>query len=88
MRRPELHEDTMVWTGVPDQTTVTESWLVLVLDNGNKILSFGADYQAGDQVHLLDPENHEFAMWDQAEWTEEPEQIMGALLRGAGGVTR
>ena len=73
------------WTGVPAHTEVTNEWTVLVLDNGNKILTFGDQHQAGAQVHVLDHENREIQMWDVAEWEAEGEgeSVMGALLRCA-----
>jgi len=71
---------------VPTTTTVGESWLVLALDNGMRILSFGDGHPAGAQVHVLDPEGNEVQMWDCAEWGDDPELVMGAFLRAAGGV--
>lgn len=73
------------WHRIPEETTITESWTVLVLDNGNKILTFGDDLQAGAQVHVLDSKNNEIVMWDCAEWGEDPELVMGAMLRAAAG---
>lgn len=73
------------WHGIPDKTTITADWTVLVLDNGNKILTFGDEREAGAQVHVLDFENYEIQMWEVAEWeTEgEGELVMGAFLRCA-----
>lgn len=70
---------------MPTKTTVQSDWTVLVLDNGNRILTFGETRQAGAQVHVLDAEGREKAMWDCLEWVDEPEAVMGAILRLAGG---
>lgn len=84
---PVFNKGQKRWEGLPTQTTVKEGITVLVLDNGHKILTFGDTHQAGAQVHVLDPEGREVAMWDCAEWeTEgEGESVMGAMLRAAGG---
>ena len=74
------------WKGVPNRTTATEDFTVLVLDTGYKILTFGDNQQAGAQVHVLDSSDKEIAMWDNAEWRDDPELVMGAILRAAAGV--
>ena len=81
-----FNEATNCWEGLPDRTTVTNGCTVLVLDNGNRILTFGNEHQAGAQVHVLDREGQEVAMWDCAEWEAEGqgEEVMGAVLRAAG----
>ena len=75
------------WEGVPDKTTATSDWTVLVLDNGNKILTFGDEHMAGAQVHVLASDGREIAMWDNAEWRDDPEVVMGAILRAAVGIS-
>lgn len=86
---PTFNEDLNQWSGLPDETTIADNVVVLVLDNGHKILSFGDAHAAGAQVHVLDPEGFEVAMWDVAEWEQEGEGelVMGAMLRSAAGLS-
>ena len=85
MSYPNLHESENRWYSLPEKTTVTKDWTVLVLDNGYKILTFGDEFAAGAQVHVVGPDDREIAMWECVEWGDEPESVMGAILRAAGG---
>lgn len=86
MTKPTFDGETGQWTDVPAQTTATSEWIVLVLDNGMRILSFGDAFEAGAQVHVLREDGVEVLMWDCAEWGDDPELVMGAILRVAAGV--
>jgi hypothetical protein len=79
------NDETESWEGLPNQTTVTDQWTLLVLDNGLRILSFGDRRKAGEDVHILDATGKNLQSWDHSEWGTEPELIMGAILRTAGG---
>ena len=81
------NDETESWEGLPETTTVTDAWTLLVLDNGNRILSFGDRRKAGEDVHILDATGKNLFSWDHSEWGNEPEEVMGAILRAAGGVT-
>ena len=54
-------------------TTVTDDEVVLVLDNGNRIVSGGLEFQAGADVRVLAPDGEEIGYWDCAEWRDDPE---------------
>jgi hypothetical protein len=79
-------EATDSWSGLPDETTVADGYTLLVLDNGNRILSFGGRRQSGEDVHVLDANNKGIQSWYNDEWGDEPELVMGAILRAVGGV--
>lgn len=79
------NDETESWEGLPETTTVTDQWTLLVLDNGNRILSFGNRRKAGEDVHILDANGKNLQSWSNKEWEEEPELVMGAILRAAGG---
>ena len=85
-KMPQLGDDE-VWIGVPNETTVTDDWTVLVLDNGRKILTIGDERQAGSHVSILESDDLEICAWHCAEWEAEGEgeTVMGAILRLAGG---
>jgi hypothetical protein len=80
-------DDTESWSGLPETTTVTNQWTLLVLDNGLRILSFGNRRKAGEDIHILDATGKNLFSWDNSEWGAEPEIVMGAILRAAGGVS-
>ena len=90
--KPTFDEERSEWQNVPRRTTVTDDWTVLVLDNGRKILTFGSSakilvakgHAAGDSVHVLNEHNVEECSWDNLEWREAPQEVMGAILRLAG----
>ena len=63
---------------------MADDWTVLVLDNGRKILTFGASHQAGDSVHVLDECDYEEHSWHNLERHGVPEGVMGAILILAG----
>lgn len=78
-------DDEGQWANMPKKTKVTDGWTCLVLDNGYKILTFGDQHMAGAEVYVIDPDNHEVAGWESSEWKTDPEEVMGAILRAAGG---
>lgn len=60
--------------------------LVIPLTNGRKIVcSVGEIYSHGSAVYILDKNNNEIMCWEAKEWAEEPELVMGAILRCAAG---
>jgi len=67
------------------KTAITEEGVRLVLDNGNVITSGGLNFQAGADVHIHDPDGNELGVWDCEEWRDDPELVMGAILRMAAG---
>jgi len=75
------------WEGLPSTTTVTDSWTLLILDNGNQVLSFGGLRKAGEDVHILDATGKNLQSWCALEWGDEPEAVMGAIVRAAAGVS-
>jgi hypothetical protein len=81
------NDETDTWHGLPDATTVTDRYTLLVLDNGMRILSFGNRRNAGEDAHVLDANNKCIQSWYNNEWAEDPELVMGAILRLAGGVS-
>jgi hypothetical protein len=68
---------------LPTKTTVTDLETTLVLDNGVRIVSGGDRHLAGADVHVYDAEGNSLGYWDCAEWEEDAEQVMGAILRCA-----
>lgn len=86
MNNPKFDECQHVWLHVPDVSTMTDSWTLLVIDNGNKILSFGENYSAGASVHVLDSSNYEIATWLNSEIAEDPELCTGAFIRAAAEI--
>lgn len=81
------NDATDTWEGLPETTTVTDRFTLLVLDNGTRILSFGDRRKAGEDVHVLDANGKNLFSWSHVEWGNEPEEVMGAILRAAGGVS-
>ena len=67
----------------PSETYYGDDYTVLVLDNGNKIVTSSEERQAGDFVMLLDKNDVEFGYWDSAEWKDDPVVVMGAIIRAA-----
>lgn len=67
----------------PNETYYGDDYTVLVLTNGNKIVSSGEDHQAGDFVMLVDGNDEEIGYWDSAEWRDDPVVVMGAIIRAA-----
>ena len=53
---------------------------VLKLSNGNEIRSDSENHVAGDYVRVVDAGGEELGYWSCAEWAEEPEAVMGAIL--------
>ena len=80
------NDETETWEGLPETTTVTDQFTLLVLDTGMRVLSFGGRRKAGEDVHVLDANNKNLFSWSHVEWGDEPEEVMGAILRAAGGV--
>ena len=78
---------TATFEGLPTETTVTDDWTLLVLDNGNRILSIGAKRRAGAEVFIINAKGEELYTWDHLEWKNEPESVMGAIMRAAGDVS-
>jgi len=76
-------DENPTWFDLPEESTVTDDWTVLVLDNGCRIVSFGRERLAGAEVHVVGPDDVELAMWEMTEWAEDPEFVMGAILRVA-----
>ncbi|HIG17550.1 MAG TPA: hypothetical protein EYQ31_09830 [Candidatus Handelsmanbacteria bacterium] len=79
------NDATESWEGVPKETTVTSQWTVLALDNGLRILSFGGKRKAGEDVHIIEGSGRCLGSWSHVEWRDEPETVMGAILRLSGG---
>ena len=69
----------------PDKTMTDQHHTVLVLDNGNKIVTASEARMAGDFVRILDKDDRELAYWDNEEWKDDPITVMGAILRCAAG---
>lgn len=86
MMYPEFDESKNTWLHVPKLSTITDSWTVLIIDNGNKILSFGKRRCAGDAVHVLDSSDYEIATWSSEEISENVELSLGAIIRAAAEV--
>ena len=59
--------------------------VVLELTNGNTIESDSEEFMAGDYVLVMDPDGKELGMWEAEEWQDEPQLVMGAILRCANG---
>ena len=57
--------------------------LELHLKNGTTICSWSSDFQAGDYVRVIDRDGNEVGYWNSTEWKEDPEHVMGAILRCA-----
>lgn len=77
------------WENLPKTTTVTDKYTLLVLDNGNYMLSFGDKRKAGDSVHILDPDGFEVHAWSSSEWgSASAEEVMGAIFRSAASERR
>ena len=55
----------------------------LELTNGCKIRSGGEQFMAGAFVQVVNSNDCEIGYWSANEWEEEPEQVMGAILRCA-----
>ena len=67
-------------------TRFDDTETVLVLDNGNQLVSHGDDdFPAGTDVHLLDSEGNELLYWSSDEWQHDPILVMGAIFRAAAG---
>ncbi len=83
----ETQDGHTLWLNLPNQTTATDEWTVLVLDNELRLLTFADDeHQAGASVHLVNGGDIEIFMWDCEEWREDPVSVMGAIFRAAAGV--
>ena len=57
----------------------------LALTNGCRLVSHGgeAGCVSGGDVHVLDAAGNEIGFWDAAEWRDDPELVMGAILNCA-----
>jgi hypothetical protein len=55
----------------------------LQLTNGCTIVSHGLTYASGADVHVHDAAGNEIGFWSWEEWAEDPEGVMGAILRCA-----
>jgi hypothetical protein len=64
---------------------VVEGCVYLALTNGNCVISGSDTYQAGDFVQVVDSNGEELGYWHFNEWQEDPQLVMGALLRCAVG---
>jgi len=84
--KPHFDQVAQRWVGLPDCTTIEDEWLCIVTDIGMRILSFGDVYQAGGSVHVISDRGREVTSYDKLEWHDEPEQVMGAMLRAAAGL--
>lgn len=91
----------MVWDGnegrylnVPEKTCIGHgafgTSMVLVLDNGNKILSWGewANPASGQKLRhvcvVVDSENRPLKEWDaEREWAKHPVSTMTSMLQAA-----
>jgi hypothetical protein len=80
------NDDSECWEGLPHVTTVTDSFTMLAIDNGMRILSFGGRRKAGEDVHVIGSDGKSVQHWSHKEWEEDGEVVMGAILRAAGGV--
>ncbi len=67
----------------PSETYYGDDYTVLVLDNGNKIVSSAVDRFAGDFVMVVSADDEEIGYWDSAEWKDDPVVVMGAIIRAA-----
>jgi hypothetical protein len=54
--------------------------LVLVLDNGNRIVTYGDKYLYGSEVTVFNKAGTEAGHWVNDEWRDDPEAVMGAIL--------
>jgi hypothetical protein len=63
-----------------------ENEFVVLMANGNTISTDTADDnpEGSSYVRVCDPHGNEIAYWDSAEWQEDPELVMGAILGAAG----
>jgi hypothetical protein len=56
---------------------------------GGFSLRCGADedcpYEVGTYVRLCNPDGAEVCYWDHQEWADNPELVMGAIMRSAAG---
>ena len=86
MKRPSFNHKTGLWEDLPRCTTVESEWVCLVLDNGMRIYSGGVKYRAGEFVYVITDDGREIGAFDRSEWQDEPESVMGAMLRAAGGI--
>lgn len=59
--------------------------LKIELKNGNVIETHGEKYLYGAQVSVFDHSGKELGNWDCAEWKDDPESVMGAILSCASG---
>ena len=57
--------------------------LVVPLANGWSLRSAGLENECGAYVRVCDETGEEVAYWDMQEWQDEPEEVMGAILRTA-----
>lgn len=54
--------------------------IVLTLKNGFTVRSDSEEYELGEYVRICDEQGTELLYWDNAEWQENPVEVMGAIL--------
>jgi len=59
-----------------------ENECVVTLENGLSLVGQSANANAAgtEYVRFVTPDGYEVAYWDNAEWAEDPECVMGAIL--------
>ena len=60
---------------------------IVELADGNTLRSGSKTFMAGDYVRLCDSEGEEIAYWHYDEWQNDPQLVMGAIIRSAAGVS-
>ena len=71
-----------------DKLTFRSNWMldtsleiVIPLPNGGSLrCGPGEDHEHGGYIRICDAEGIEIIYWDNAEWAEEPELVMGAIF--------
>ena len=60
------------------------SEIILPLPSGGTLrCGLGENFQHGGFLLICDADGNEIVMWDSQEWADEPESVIGAVMRAA-----
>lgn len=70
------------WSGmiVTDKTYLGDDYTVVVLKNGNRLITSSVERMAGDYVRIQSRDGVEIGYWDHEDWAERPALVMGSII--------
>ena len=65
---------------ITDQTYLGDDYTVVVMKNGNQLITASEEHMAGDFIRIRNRDGVEIGYWHWEDWAERPAIVMGSII--------